>query len=136
MEAIEEHSERNSNMQEGLERDFAGYDKFVRILDQSAVLLAAGDPDRAALLLDGLAQRIAMEWFAHREGRVPDLVYLLAHLDEQMSPIAWWLRLALRAPNAGARWVNCRRLVDEIAGLSLAVSAVAGPERKVAEYVG
>ena len=30
-------------------------------------------------------------------------MYILAQLEEEMSPLAWWLRLALRAPDVKAR---------------------------------
>jgi len=92
------------------------YSRYRRILDQAALYLAAGKPDSAALLLDGLAHRMVMAWFACKQGRVPDSVYLLAQLEEELSPLAWWLRLALRAPDAGARLISCRRLLDEMAG--------------------
>ncbi len=91
------------------------YPGYRRILDQAAAILSAGETDGAALLLDGLAQRMVLAWFACNGEEVPEPVYLLARLDEEMSPVAWWLRLALRAPDAQARLVHCRRLLDEIA---------------------
>jgi hypothetical protein len=89
---------------------------YQHILDQAALFLARGEPDRAALILDGLAQRMVMSWFAVSGARVPEPSYLLPRLEEEeMSPLAWWLRLALRAPDVDARLVHCRRLLDEIA---------------------
>jgi hypothetical protein len=97
----------------GLYRKYSAYQ---HVLDQAASFLARGEPDRAALVLDGVAQRLVMSWFAESGGRVPEAIYLLPRLEEEMSPLAWWLRLALRAPDVGARLVHCRRLLDEIAG--------------------
>jgi hypothetical protein len=88
---------------------------YEHILDQAALLLARGEPDRAALILDGVAQRMVISWFAESGARVPEPSYLLPRLEEEMSPLAWWLRLALRAPDVDARLVHCRRLLDEIA---------------------
>jgi hypothetical protein len=88
---------------------------YEHVLDQAALLLARGEPDRAALILDGLAQRMVISWFAESGARVPEPSYLLPRLEEEMSPLAWWLRLALRAPDVDARLVHCRRLLDEIA---------------------
>jgi hypothetical protein len=88
---------------------------YQHILDQAAKYLARGEPDRAALILDGLAQRMVMSWFAQSGARAPEPEFLLPRLEEDMSPLAWWLRLALRAPDVDARLVHCRRLLDEIA---------------------
>ena len=97
-------------------RRYSNFSKYRQIIDQAASLLGAGEPDRAALLLDGLAQRMVISWFAEYGGSEPEPMYILAQLEEEMSPLAWWLRLALRAPDVKARLVHCQRLLDEIAG--------------------
>jgi hypothetical protein len=110
MEPIRLESQHHLN--DGGDCDSAYYQ---HILDQAAKFLARGEPDRAALILDGVAQRMVMSWFAESGARVPELELLLPRLEEEMSPLAWWLRLALRAPDVDARLVHCRRLLDEIA---------------------
>ncbi|MGO8949819.1 MAG: hypothetical protein ACLQUY_19625 [Ktedonobacterales bacterium] len=102
------------------ESQFSEYGRYRQIIDQAASILAAGEPDRAALLLDGLAQSMVMAWFAWCGRRPPEPMYLIAQLEEEMSPLVWWLCLALRAPDVEARLVHCRRLLEEIAeGMAL-----------------
>jgi hypothetical protein len=65
----------------------------------------ARDPDAAALLLDGLLRRVAAGWFQVRGLAVPDAEDLLGRLADEDAPFAWRVRLALRAPDARARFV-------------------------------
>jgi hypothetical protein len=109
MEAIHQHGQDHH-----LYVGDSAYHYYRHILDQAALFLARGEPDRAALILDGVARRMVMSWFAESGARVPEPEFLLPRLEEAMSPLAWWLRLALRAPDVDARLVHCRRLLDEI----------------------
>jgi hypothetical protein len=87
-----------------------------RIIQRTALSLAVGQRDAAALLLDGVPQRLALEWFAGQDLAAPDLNCLLASLEERQSVLAWWLRLALRAPDIEARLFHCRRMLALIDG--------------------
>jgi hypothetical protein len=87
-----------------------------RIILRAAMSLAVGQRDAAALLLDGVPQRLALEWFAGQDLAAPDLRCLLANLEERQSVLAWWLRLALRAPDIEARLFHCRRMLAVIDG--------------------
>ncbi len=74
------------------------------------------DPDAAALLLDGVLRQIGAEWFLARAYAVPPANELLGRLAEMDAAFAWRLRLALRAPDARARYVaaqQCLNLPDE-----------------------
>jgi len=77
------------------------------------------DPDAAALLLDGAPRRIVVSWLALRgalcalgnglgDGSGDDL---LAQVERIAPPVAWRLRLALRAPHAEARLAHCWALL-------------------------
>ena len=90
--------------------------EYRRVIRRASLLLAVGQRDAAALLLDGMPQRLAIEWFAGHRQAVPDLGRLLASLEERQSVLASWLRLALRAPNVEARLVHCRRMLAEVDG--------------------
>jgi len=86
------------------------------IIRRAYEVLAVGQRDAAALLLDGMPQRLALEWFAGHGLAAPDLDCLLDYLEERQSILAWWLRLALRAPDIEARLFHCRRMLAEIVG--------------------
>ena len=86
------------------------------IIRRAHEVLAVGQRDAAALLLDGMPQRLALEWFAGHGLAAPDLDCLLDYLEERQSILAWWLRLALRAPDIEARLFHCRRMLAEIVG--------------------
>ena len=88
--------------------------EYRRVIRQASLSLALGQPDAAALLLDGMPQRLALEWFSGHGLAVPDLDCLLALLEERQSILAWWLRLALRAPDVEARLFHCRQMLAEI----------------------
>jgi hypothetical protein len=70
------------------------------------------DPDAAALLLDGLLQRVGAEWFLARDLPVPPAERLLERLGSACEPFAWRLRLALRAPDVHARFVAVLQCLD------------------------
>src|SRR5579859_5522208 len=77
-------------------------------LDRAAAILDA-DPDVAALLLDGLACRLAQALagaYAASDGADDPL----SALDRHAPSVAYRLRLSLRAPDAAARLVHCRQL--------------------------
>ena len=74
----------------------------------------ACDPDSAALLLDGVIRRIAAEWFLSRGLSVPAAEQLLGRLGDEAAPLAWRLRLALRAPDARARLVAAGQCLREL----------------------
>ena len=90
--------------------------EYRRVIRRASLSLAMGQPDAAALLLDGMPQRLALEWFSGHSLAVPDLDLLLARLEERQSILAWWLRLALRAPDVEARLFHCRQMLAEIDG--------------------
>jgi hypothetical protein len=78
------------------------------------------DPDAAALLLDGAPRRIVVSWLAlrgapymadHAAGDAPS-DDLLAQVERVAPPVAWRLRLALRAPHAEARLAHCWALLQ------------------------
>jgi hypothetical protein len=74
----------------------------------------AYDPDSAALLLDGLLRRIAAEWFLARGLVIPAAEQLLGRLGDESAPVAWRLRLALRAPDVRARLVAAGECLREM----------------------
>ena len=93
--------------------DHDDYDEWARLCDRADALLAA-QPDEAALLLDGLLYRIAREWEQHEllpAGAPEDL---LARIEHEAPQIGWRLRLALQAPDARARLVACRALIEAL----------------------
>jgi hypothetical protein len=90
--------------------------EYRRIIRRASLSLALGQRDAAALLLDGMPQRLALEWFAGQGLAAPDLDCLLANLEERRSILAWWLRLALRAPDIEARLFDCCQMLAEIVG--------------------
>ena len=73
------------------------------------------DPDAAALLLDGLLERILDVWYAARGWPVPAQEARLADLDERSPELAKRVRLALRAPDVSARLAHCRQLLRVLA---------------------
>jgi hypothetical protein len=72
------------------------------------------DADAAALLLDGLVQRIGAEWFLAQGAPAPRFERLLGELEQKAHPVAWRLRLALRAPDARARYLHARACLQAI----------------------
>jgi|GEM_PF-2345768 hypothetical protein len=88
------------------------------LIERAAALLGAGQPDRAALLLDGLAQQIAAGWFQQQGEPAPDSLYLLVALEERVPALAWQLRLALRAPSVETRLVHCQHLLASVSSPS------------------
>ncbi|MGH2514399.1 MAG: hypothetical protein ACRDHP_01980 [Ktedonobacterales bacterium] len=96
------------------------HDEWARRCDRAAELLDA-QPDEAAMLLDGLLQRIACEWAQSLRARqaaplpaeAPEQ-NLLALIEDAAPPVGWRLRLALRAPDVRARLVACRSLVEAL----------------------
>jgi hypothetical protein len=72
------------------------------------------DPDSAAVLADGLIQRLATEWFVAHRRPVPLAEALLPALEAEAQPVAWRMRLALRAPHARARLVHCWDLLRAV----------------------
>lgn len=79
-------------------------------LDAAAELIE-DDPDAAAWRLDGVLRRIIQVWYARRGLRAPSDDRLLLDVERQSPPIAWRLRLALRAPDARARLAHLRGLL-------------------------
>lgn len=85
---------------------------------EADVARAAGllerDPDAAALLLDGVLRRVGAGWFLARGLAVPPPERLLERLAERDAPLAWRLRLALRAPDARARLIAARQCLHVV----------------------
>jgi hypothetical protein len=106
-------------------------------LDQAAELLDA-DPDAAALVLDGLLNRLAANWYVEQGQVPPDAVHLLSDLERRCQPLGWLLRLALRAPDVHARLAH----VQGLAGAMLSErrarlrDAAAGPALWLVEEKG
>jgi hypothetical protein len=73
----------------------------------------ADDPD-AAWLLDGALRRLIGLWFRRRGLEAPAPERALAAIGQLDAAMALRVRLALRAPNAEARLVACRRLLGTI----------------------
>lgn len=82
-----------------------------------AELLIGEDPDSAAVLLDGSLLDLARMWYRRRGRAMPARHALLRDLEWHAPPLAWQFRLALRAPNAHARLVHCRNLLNILGGL-------------------
>ena len=85
-----------------------------------ALLVAADeviecDPDAAALLLDGLLERMLGAWYVARGWRVPARGALLADLDQRAPELARRVRLALRAPDVAARLAHHRQVARVLA---------------------
>lgn len=80
-----------------------------RALDRAAELVDA-DPDAAALLLDGVLWRLAEEWYAQQRLAAPDARHLLPDLERRCAPLAWLMRVALRAPDVRARLAHAQGL--------------------------
>jgi len=78
--------------------------------------LLESDADAAALLLDGLVQRIGAEWFLAQRLPAPRYERMLAALERQAQPFAWRLRLALRAPDPRARYLHARECLRAVRG--------------------
>jgi hypothetical protein len=99
-----------------------GEDDAVGLLDRAARALAR-DPDEAAWLLDGALRRLLAVWLRRQgldglEASAPEqALAAIGRLDDDM---AMRVRLALRAPNAGARLAACRGLLAAI-GISCAM---------------
>ncbi|MEO7003621.1 MAG: hypothetical protein ABI274_17705 [Ktedonobacterales bacterium] len=74
-----------------------------------------GESDRAALLLEGAPQRLLACWYVQRGEVSPAERDLLAQVERDSPPVAWRLRLALRAPHARARLGHCWALLALIA---------------------
>lgn len=87
-----------------------------------AEALLERDPDAAALALEGAMRALVDEWYARRGLVAPDAPHLLADLEGRNAPLAWRLRLALRAPHVAARLAHVR-------GLERAFSAPTSPPR-------
>lgn len=81
------------------------------------------DPDAAGLLLDGVLWRIVALVFARAGIAAPSCDRALADLERISPPVAWRLRLALRAPHAHARLVHAWALLDAASGQSVGVVA-------------
>lgn len=78
---------------------------------EEAEALIERNPDAAALLLDGLLNRILDQWLAQRHLERPEPAEMLAQIEQSAPPLAWRLRLALHAPDARARLIHCWELV-------------------------
>jgi len=74
-----------------------------------------GRSDSAALLLEGAPQRILACWYLQRGAVCPAEYDLLAQMERDSPPVAWRLRLALRAPHARAKLGHCWALLALIA---------------------
>ncbi|HLZ22908.1 MAG TPA: hypothetical protein VKQ30_12370 [Ktedonobacterales bacterium] len=85
--------------------------KLSRICDEAGRLIES-QPDEAALLLDGLLNRIVHEWEQGKplEAAVPG--GMVARIEREAPLVSWRLRLALRAPDAQARLAHCRALIE------------------------
>jgi hypothetical protein len=86
------------------------------------------DPDAAALVLDGMLWRIIHAWYAAIDFPAPRAGNLLLDLEQRAPELAWRLRLALRAPDAGARLAHARHVLaacaaDIVARLALNLAA-------------
>ena len=99
--------------------DHDAYDEWARLCDRADALLEA-QPDEAALLLDGLLYRIAHEWERMQQAQQAAPLQagapedLLARIECAAPAVSWRLRLALRAPDARARLVACRSLIEAL----------------------
>ncbi|MGH2484873.1 MAG: hypothetical protein ACRDHE_02570 [Ktedonobacterales bacterium] len=85
------------------------------------------DPDAAGLLLDGVLWRIVALVFARAGLAPPSCDKALPELEHISPPVAWRLRLALRAPHPHARLVHARALLDAIAAQHASVIAAPSP---------
>lgn len=90
--------------------DDSGFAREVVSAIESAERVLDEHPDRAALLLDGLAVQLARVWYDRQHLLVPCASVLLEDLERRAPPLAWRLRLALRAPHAQARASHLREL--------------------------
>lgn len=84
-----------------------------KALEEAAALLH-DNPDAAALALEGALRQLVNEWYARQGLHVPPARDLLADLEARDAPLAWRLRLALRAPHVEARLAHARGLEQEI----------------------
>lgn len=75
----------------------------------------SGGSDRAALLLEGAPQRLLACWYFQRGEACPPERDLLAQVERDSPPVAWRLRMALRAPHASAKLGHCWALLALIA---------------------
>ena len=87
----------------------------VRDLGFAGALLES-NADAAALLLDGLIQRIGAEWFLAQGVPAPRFERMFAELERQAPPFAWQLGLALRAPDPRARYLHARECLRAVCG--------------------
>jgi hypothetical protein len=88
-----------------------------------AQALLRDDPDAAGLLLDGVLWRIVALVFARAGLGSPSCAHAIAELERISEPVAWRLRLALRAPHPHARLVHVWALLDAIGGQRVRVAA-------------
>lgn len=85
---------------------------------QLAQRLLPADPDAAGLLLDGALWRVVALVFARAGLDAPACDSALAELERIAPPVAWRVRLALRAPDARARLIHIWSLLDAVGGQS------------------
>jgi hypothetical protein len=95
-------------------RDDAAHALAWREALEDAAALLHDDPDAAALALEGALRQLVNEWYARQGLRVPAAHDLLADLEARDAPLAWRLRLALRAPHVEARLAHARGLEQAI----------------------
>lgn len=79
---------------------------------EHAAACIASDPDAAALLLEGIYERIIAAWYARRGVPAPPRQQLLRDVEAVAPGAAMHLRLALRAPDVHARLVQASRLAS------------------------
>lgn len=101
--------------------DHDDYDEWARLCDRADSLLEA-QPDEAALLLDGLLSHIAREWERCELLPAGSPEDLLARIERAAPAVSWRLRLALRAPDARARLVACRALIEALGAWELNIA--------------
>lgn len=87
--------------------------------------LLRDDIDAAGLLLDGVLWRIVALVFARAGLVAPSCDKAIAELERISEPVAWRLRLALRAPHPHARLLHVWALLEAVSSSSQPAGVVA-----------